>query len=89
MKSFIAKLLVSIIYALIFAAVSWIITQFIQMPTIFKYSFIGAFGPLGFSIGYFYFKKALNGLGEIAVESFFRLIFKGLKLMINGVFDSV
>lgn len=89
MKIFIAKCLVGLLYALIFAGLAWIITQLIQIPPIPKQILIGTLGLLGFSIGYFYFKKALESLGDIVVEGIFRLIFKGLKMMISGVADSI
>ena len=93
MQNFIAKLLVGLLYAFIFAGITWVICAVSQISSPLSYILIGAFGVLGFILGYLHFKKALNILGEFVSEGVSqglgRLIVNGLGVLFAGMFNNL
>ena len=93
MQHFIAKLLVGLLYALIFTAIGWLIGQIFNISAPLNLIIINAFGILGFILGYLHFKKALNLLGEFVAEGvsqgLFHLIIRGFGALIAGIFSNL
>ena len=86
MRKTIAIIIVSIIYTGLFGGIAWLLLEFLKAPPFVMYSLIALCGFAGFYIGFKYTKKPDEFLGEMAAETIFTLIFKGLGAVIFAIF---